>query len=159
MKSRSNKAHPYFDLDTAKIQSLALLIIWWIRLSSPATIWTGDRVWVKVLLNLAASSPVATLKSELRRDNLLLSLGSRLDNFFGLLPNIIKLVLWLWVSFSPLWIALTTSSRELPSTSQCSLYIIEVMPSVPGAALRLELKTYLLPPWQAAPRDFCCLVQ
>ena len=119
-----------FDLDTEKIQSLALFIMWCILLLFPAIICTGDKVCVKVSLKRAASNPVTILKSELRSDILLLSVALMLLGFFGLVPKTIKQVLWLGVSFSPLWTAHTTSKSESPSRSQSSLYSREVIPSI-----------------------------
>ena len=89
-------------------------------------------------MNLDASNPVASLKSEFNREILLLSSALKLLNFFGLLPYTIRLVLWLREGISPSWIEVTTWWSGSPSMSQCSLYNREVIPSVPGAALRLD---------------------
>ena len=142
-----------FDLDAEKIQYLALFIMWRILLLFPAIICTGDKVCVKVSLKRAASNPVTILKSELRSDILLLSVALMLLGFFGLVPKTIKQVLWLGVSFSPLWTAHTTSKSESPSRSQSSLYSREVIPSVPGAAFRFDLKRTSL----TSSFDSCCL--
>ena len=56
---------------------------------------------MKVCLNLTASIPVISLKSDLRREILLLSSTLMLVGFFGLVPKTIRLVLSLRVSLSP----------------------------------------------------------
>ena len=81
------------DLPAALMASLASANTWCIFLSSPATSWRWDTVWVITFLNLSASIPVIVLKSTFKREIFLLSLGFNDLTFLGFAPNTIKDVL------------------------------------------------------------------
>ena len=96
---------------------------------------------MSVFPNLLASIPVTTLKSAFSREILLLSPGLMELGFFGLAPKTIILVLILLVGVPPLWMAWTTSVSGVPIVSQHSEHKRDGMPSVPGAASKLESDT------------------
>ena len=87
-------------------------------MSSHATSCNGERVLVAVSLNRLDSIPEIVLKSLLRREILLLSLGLRDFVFLRLDPNTILLVLWEIVGLVPSNTAITTSVRGSPTISK-----------------------------------------
>ena len=106
---------PDLRVEDAWMASRARFIPWWIRRSSPATNWKGESVRVAVCLKRRDTMPEMVLKSQLRREILLLSLGYRDLLFFGLQPNTILLVLWDTVGLLPVDTAVTTLTRESPT--------------------------------------------
>ena len=102
--------------------SRAFATPWEMRLSPPVTSWLGEIVLVIDFLILAASMPVITLKSTLRREIFRRSEIKRLLAFLpGLFPKTMREVRWHEEGLEPMNTLVITWVNKSPIRFQCFL--------------------------------------